>query len=214
VPQIVPITFRNAVFSQQMSDVPVVLLRATHPDLSEPIRVSSDPTKRMSVQLGYTAPMPSSFISLSSQLSSSMADQTSNDLWNNWFWGGQTQYETDPTLLWGTEFQGDNYLFVWMSAAVPGEEEDSSPGTKIVLEDVEHQVGDLLRSFSTPATVTLTLISAAAPDIIIRQWIDLKTIQAQGDAERCTVEISREPFNGEPSPLGRFTKRFFPGMHR
>jgi hypothetical protein len=214
VPKTVPITFRNAVYSQQMTDVPVVLLRATHPNLSEPIRVSSDPTKRMSVQLGYMAPMPTSSLLFSYQLASSGADDTANKLWNDWFWNGQAQYETQPTSLWGTEFQGDNYLFVWMSAAVPGEEEDSSPGTKIVLEDVEHQVGDLLRSFSTPATITLTLISAAAPDIIIRQWIDLRTIQAQGDAERCTVEISREPFNGEPSPLGRFTKGYFPGMHR
>jgi hypothetical protein len=125
-----------------------------------------------------------------------------------------TEVLSNEPRYYGTVHDGNNYMFVWMSVMVPGEEEDSSPSTQIVLEDVEHQVGDLLRSFQTPATITLTLVSASAPDFIIQQWVDLKTVQAQGNAERCTLEISREPFTSEPSPAGRFSKRFFPGMHR
>jgi hypothetical protein len=42
------LTLREAMFSQETGEVPVFLLTITHPDLDDPILVSSDPTARLS----------------------------------------------------------------------------------------------------------------------------------------------------------------------
>lgn len=128
---------------------------------------------------------------------------------------------SDPTerltlepLVYGTRSRGKDYLFVMMSALLPSEDEDTSPAMQLLFEDVENQTAGILRSFQTPATLTLTEVLASSPDIVQGEYVDLLTVSARGDASQCTLDISREWFISEPSPAGRFTKPFFPGLHR
>lgn len=42
------LNFRRALFGQETGEVPIFLLEITHPTLAEPIRLSTDPTTRLS----------------------------------------------------------------------------------------------------------------------------------------------------------------------
>jgi len=46
--RVVSLTFREAATAQQGDKVPVTLVTITHPDMSEPLRISSDPTVELS----------------------------------------------------------------------------------------------------------------------------------------------------------------------
>jgi hypothetical protein len=120
----------------------------------------------------------------------------------------------EPYLL-GVTSRANDFTYVWMGEVVPGEEEDVSPNLQIVFEDVESQVGALLRSFQTPpALVTIEWVMASAPNIVLWSWVDLETKSAQGGSTHCTLDISRDQFSDQPSPAGRFGKWDFPGLHR
>jgi len=44
----VPLTARRAMYEQNSSQIEALLITITHPDLAEPVRLSSDPTERLS----------------------------------------------------------------------------------------------------------------------------------------------------------------------
>jgi hypothetical protein len=46
---LIPLTTRRAMHSEQTGEVEVMLVTVTHPNLDAPVRVSSDPTQRLSV---------------------------------------------------------------------------------------------------------------------------------------------------------------------
>jgi hypothetical protein len=124
-----------------------------------------------------------------------------------------TRISLDP-LVYGTIHMGDQYLWVLMTAILPSEDEESTPALQLNFEDVEGQVGDVLRSFQYPATIKLMLVSSKSLDTPLEVFTDLQTVKSEGDAHQCTLDISREWFIAEPSPAHRFTKPLFPGLHR
>ena len=44
----VSLNFRTEMFRQESGETPVLLLTITHPDLDQPVRLSTDPTQRLS----------------------------------------------------------------------------------------------------------------------------------------------------------------------
>jgi hypothetical protein len=151
-----------------MSDVPIVLAKIEHPQLDDPILLSSDPTERLT---------------------------------------------TDP-LVYGTISNGDQYLFALMSANYPDDEQGTPPSTQLVFENVTSDFVRELRSVQERGTVALSLVMASAPDVIEEQFSGLKIVSASYDANRVTLDITREPVTAEPLPAQRMTKARFPGLHR
>jgi hypothetical protein len=49
MPNAISLTLRTAAKAESAEEVPIVLVTITHEDLEEPIRLSSDPTKRLSL---------------------------------------------------------------------------------------------------------------------------------------------------------------------
>ncbi len=47
---IIPLTVRRAMYAEHSEECEVALVTITHPDLDAPVRVSSDPTERLSVE--------------------------------------------------------------------------------------------------------------------------------------------------------------------
>ena len=46
--RVLSLNFRQALFAQESGEVPIFLLTITHPDLADPIRLTTDPTERKS----------------------------------------------------------------------------------------------------------------------------------------------------------------------
>ncbi|PJI56032.1 hypothetical protein CTI14_00270 [Methylobacterium radiotolerans] len=127
---------------------------------------------------------------------------------------------SDPTerissnpLAYGTRHQKTVYSFVLMSAVLPDDQDRSPPKTTLVFENVSSDMVAALRSITSPATVELRVVLASTPDIVEAQFTNLRTVRATYDADRVSLDISREPFTSEPMPAGRMTASRFPGLH-
>jgi len=165
--RLVSLHARAAIQGQETDQVPVMLATITHPSLSVPAYLSSDPTERISA---------------------------------------------DP-LVYGTRHAGIVFPFVLMGAVLPDDQDKSPPKTTLVFENVDADMGRVLRSIPSPASVDLAVVLAATPDVIELQFTGLRATRGSYDANQVSLDISREPFTSEPMPAGRMTKARFPGLH-
>ncbi|MFC5421946.1 DUF1833 family protein [Bosea eneae] len=164
----VSLNIRQALYAEQTGEVPVVLATITHPDLATPVRLSSDPTQRLSIE----------------------------------------------PLRYGTISNGETFEFVLMSAVLPDQQRGQSPRAALVFENVERDSVGLLRSITTPMRIRLDLVLASAPNVLEESYVDLRGMKAGYDADKITLDISREPFTSEPWPAGKATQARLPGLHR
>ena len=118
---------------------------------------------------------------------------------------------TDP-LVYGTISNGFTYLFVLMSVNIPDDSRDTPPRTQLVLENVEADIVAVVRSMNSLAAVELSLIMAARPNVIEAHYSGLNIVKATYDAEKVTLDISREPFTHEPWPSDRMSRSRFPAL--
>lgn len=160
------LTFRAALASQTTDVVPVVLATITHPQLSTPVRLSSDPTRRLSA---------------------------------------------DP-LQYGTLSRGEQFLFALMTAVWPDDKEGEPPGSQLIFENVASDQVALIRQMIGPASVTLEIVTAQAPDHVEAEFAGLLTVEASYDAHQVTLSLSREALLNEPWPCDAMTRDRFPGQ--
>ena len=127
---------------------------------------------------------------------------------------------SDPTvnlslepLLFGTRHQGDEYLFVIMSAVLPDDLASSPPQASLAFANVEKSMTAVLRSITTPAVVDIAVVDASDPDVIVAEYKSLQTISSSYTAAQVTLEVGREPMTSEPCPCWRMTKSAFPAVH-
>jgi len=126
---------------------------------------------------------------------------------------------SDPTarlgiepLRYGTTSRGNEYEHVVMSAIVPDDRKGTPPRVALVFENVGFDVVEVAQSFTNPATASIELVLASAPDTVIQAYRGLRIVRCTFDDATATFDLSREPFTSEPS-LARQTKNFCPGLH-
>lgn len=128
----------------------------------------------------------------------------------------------DPDLLFGTRSAwltddpaADPYLFIIADAQLPDEMEDAPAEAQIVLSAVSAEYAELLRSFTTPATLNMAVVLASSPDLTEHEWhnIDLVTSEIDEAADEITLTFSREEIELEFFPPGRMIRLYFPGLH-
>jgi hypothetical protein len=117
----------------------------------------------------------------------------------------------DP-LRYGTTSRGNEYEHVVMSAIVPDDRKGTPPRVALVFENVGFDVVEVAQSFTNPATASIELVLASAPDTVIQAYRGLRIVRCTFDDATATFDLSREPFTSEPFG-GRQTKNFFPGLH-
>ena len=127
---------------------------------------------------------------------------------------------SDDPLVYGTRsnWRGANPLsdpFLWIiaSAILPDDAEDAPAAASIVLENLDAEITEVLRSFTDLATVSLGVVLADTPDLIEAEWSDLQLSMAEGNAGEITLSLSREEIELELFPSDRLTRSKFPGLH-
>jgi len=128
---------------------------------------------------------------------------------------------SDEPLIYGTRsnWRGadpdrDPYLWVIASAVLPDDAEDAPASAQIVLENLDAQMVEVLRSFTSPAHVALAVVEAATPDLIEVEYHDLLLSNAEGTSAEISLTLSREEIELEHCPAGRMTRQRFPGQWR
>lgn len=171
----VSLNMRASLDAASDDDVELILFVFDHPTLSDPIRLSTDPTERLS-----TEPL---------------------------------MYGTRSTWQ-GADPETEPYFFVLASAIVPTDTEDGPAEGELVLDAVDVGIAEALRSITNRATVHLAVTMASEPDAPSAEFTNLRLMSAGGDAERISLQVSRQPIEDETVPMDRFTKSTFPGLFR
>lgn len=166
---------RTAFDAANSEEIEVALLVFEHEALDAPIRLSTDPTERLSV---------------------------------------------DP-LCYGTRSDwmdansiSDPYLFVLMSAELPGDQEDAPASATLVIENVDNDIASILRTFTDQAIVHMAVVLASSPNLVEIEFKGMRLISADGDAGEVRLSVGRRPIEDENVPMDRFTKDRFPGVYR
>lgn len=115
-------------------------------------------------------------------------------------WGG-----ADPST--------EPHLWIIASALVPSDLDDAPAAGQIVLDNLDRKIVELLRSFTTPASVSMAVVLASSPDVIEQEWTDLDLVSHDVDAGEIMISFSREEIEQEFYPAGRMTRSRFPGLH-
>lgn len=115
--------------------------------------------------------------------------------------------------MWRGATPDDPYLWVIASAVLPSDTEDAPAQATIVLENLDSGMAALLRSFTSPATVSLAVVMAASPNRIEAEYTGLILASADITAGEIALALSRDEIELEPFPAGRLSKHRFPGLH-
>ncbi|WP_339696026.1 hypothetical protein [Celeribacter baekdonensis] len=125
----------------------------------------------------------------------------------------------DP-LMYGTRSSwmtadpiSDPFLFILADALLPSEDEDAPAEAQLIVQVLDASYAELLRSFTTPATVDMAVVMAETPDVVEQQWLGLQLTTANIEDDTITIDLSREEIELEYFPPGRMIRLHFPGLH-
>ena len=120
-------------------------------------------------------------------------------------WGLYSTWLTDD---------GSPFLYVMVSAQIPGDQEEVPLGAQLVIQNVDNDIASLLRGHTDKAVVDMAVVLASAPDLPEIEVRGLRLMSVEGTAADVTASIQRDNASGEPASTGRMTKERFPGIHR
>lgn len=120
---------------------------------------------------------------------------------------------------------GETYYTLVMSLTWPDDQDGQAPSFQMVFAmltdvadaqgvDLEGGFAGLARSISavTPASVAMSLIFAGAPDDIETTVSQFVITSVEMNAERMTLDVSREPIHNRPWPASFMTPDRWPGL--
>lgn len=132
-----------------------------------------------------------------------------------------TERISDEPLIYGTRstWRGadpatDPYLWIIASAVLPDDADDAPAQAQIVLENLDAQLTEVLRSYTDMATVAIAVVEAATPSLIEAEWHGMLLSNAEGTSAEITLSLSRDEIELEHFPAGRMTRQKFPGLWR
>lgn len=134
--------------------------------------------------------------------------------------GTAVRLSSDPTqrfsvepLLYGTMHEGQQHLFVLMTAQLPDDMQDSPMAVSLVFENVSSDMVALARSTLDPVTVDLKLVFRSNPDLIEAEYTGLEATRCRYGADTVSVDFSRERFMAIYFPSFTFGLNTFQSLH-
>lgn len=114
--------------------------------------------------------------------------------------------------LRGTISRLQEYNFLPISASLPEEGEDAANTIQITVDNVGQDLTEPLKSTVTPATVTVEIVLASAPDDVEVSFPDFQLTSADVDAGSVKLSLTVDVMASEPYPADNFTPAAFGGL--
>lgn len=158
----------RAMFAAETGYYPILLLTISHPDLIQPLRVSSDATQRISV--------------------------------------------SDTDIVYGTVSRGLDFIFLPLTLALPLDSDEQAPRTTISMDNIERTMVPIIRSLTSPPTITIELVMSCSVSTVEATFPDFDLTGIKYDSLAISGTLALDMFVTEPFPLGSFTPSQFPGI--
>jgi hypothetical protein len=122
-----------------------------------------------------------------------------------------TRLSDDP-LVYGTESRGEQYIFLPFEFTLPDDKSDTAPRVQLTIDNIDHTLVALLRTFATPPSVKLEIIMASDPETVEITVPVLQMSDATIEHHTISNTLVADPLINEPHPAGQFTPGAFPGL--
>lgn len=123
-----------------------------------------------------------------------------------------TQRLQDDPLMYGTLSQGATWYFLPFSLILPDERDEQAPQQKLVVDNIDRSMVEMLRSTTTPAKVTTFIVMSNAPNVIEMEGVAFDLSAASYDATSIEMTLTLDALAVEPYPYGTFNPASFPGL--
>ena len=111
-----------------------------------------------------------------------------------------------------TTSRGNSFMPFPFDLVLPDDQENRSPRARLVIDNVDRQIVQAVRSLSTAPTALIEIVRAASPDTVEAQFVDFKLTNVTYDALRVEGDLTLEDFTAEPFPSAIFSPSLFPGL--
>ena len=119
------------------------------------------------------------------------------------YYSSTTRLSIDP-LVYGVVSRGNTYNFFPISLVLPDDSDATPPTIKLILDNVMRQAIPLLRSITTPPSVTIEMVLASDPDTVEASWPNFDMVDITYDANSVTIDLAINALSTEPFPAGAF----------
>jgi len=169
----VSLNARRSVDAPVSLETEVVLFMIEHAALASPLRFSTDPTERLSLD--------------------------------------PLEYGTRSTWRDSNPIE-EPFRFIIASADLPSDVADAPASARIVLDNVHHGLGQIMRSVTDRPRAHMAVVLADSPDVIEVQFTNMHVTGADGDVAQVSLTLGRPLIEAESVPMDRMTKDRFPGL--
>ena len=107
---------------------------------------------------------------------------------------------------------GDIYTAKAFTLRLPDSLEDAPPGGRLRIDNVSRELGEAMRTISSPADVTIELIRQVDPDTIETSWPAMQMTNVRFNFLTTNGDLAFENLSREPYPFLTFSPAEFPGV--
>ncbi len=95
---------------------------------------------------------------------------------------------------------------------LPDDQDNASPRAKLVIDNIDRQIVQAIRTMSSAPKVLIEIVRAESPDTVEAQFVDFKLTDVFYDAHHVEGVLTIEDFTAEPFPAATFSPSLFPGL--
>lgn len=95
---------------------------------------------------------------------------------------------------------------------LPDSKEDSPPTAKLKIDNVSREIGQAIRSISSPPSVVIRIVRMETPDIIEAEFVGMKLRHVSYDALSVEGKLEFEDLTREPFPAYTFSPANYAGI--
>lgn len=111
-----------------------------------------------------------------------------------------------------TVSRGETFAAYPFELVLPDDGEGRSPRARLVIDNVDRQIMEAIRSLQSAPVLLIEIVRAAAPDTVEAVFHDFRLQNVTYDSRAIEGDLSIEDFTAEPYPAASFSPSYFPGI--
>lgn len=107
---------------------------------------------------------------------------------------------------------GDEYIGFPFEIILPDSKDDAPPTSKLRINNVSREIGQTIRTISSPPDITIKIIRQETPDVIEAEFSGMSLSHVSYDALSVEGDLEFEDLTREPFPAFSFNPSNFRGI--
>lgn len=129
-----------------------------------------------------------------------------------YFSSDPTERLNDDPLIYGTTSQSIDWLFMPFTLVLPDEKDESPPQMRLIIDNLDRSMVELLRSTISPAKVKFYMVMSNALNTVELEGIDFDLTAVSYNAQTIDMTLTVDALATEPYPYGTFNPAQFGGL--